>query len=316
MQTNLENIVIAAALALPVVLYFFMMRLTNSSVTRLGKYVDESGKTRDENFSKQFGTLIRNVSPRVVYCNGSSDVVREATSLIEQALEKFRRGRTNLAQSNAGKNDSKSDNASNEKKGADYRTEDFITIYGSTTLGEQDTGSSQHEQAKDDTSERYAGALRKAMHAGIRFRRYVNLLKPEDLIGRSEKVRVQYASWLGRQYDELVSSTTSELIDNIRAPRWGTANTSFLTNEGILEIKAGGNTALAVFDPVIAATMRSSMREEIENADAKNNLAYAAHIPESIEKLMTLVLDVCSEVGLDVADISTRIGDRPGINPS
>ena len=316
MQTNLEGIVIAAALALPVVLYFFMMRLTNSSVARLGRYVDESGKARDENFSKQFGTLIDNVSPRVVYCKGASDVVREATSLIEQALDKFWTSRKIIAQSTTGKNESGSDDASNEKNGADYRTEDFITIYGSTTLGESDNGCSQQEEAKDDTAELYAGMLRKAMLAGIRFRRYVNLLKPEDLKGRSEKVRQQYASWLGRQYDVLVSSTTSELIDNIRAPRWGTSNTSFLTNEGILEIKAGGNTALAVFDPVIAATMRASMREEIEKADPKNNQAYAAHIPESIEKLMTLVLDVCSEVGIDVADVSKRIGDRPGVNPS
>jgi len=265
---------------------------------RIKRLVRSAETDRHKELSVLVHELIRSVSPRIVFCATPEDVAKEAASLVDAARRAFEDRLQKKESSELG--GSHVDSAAEPE--SDYRENDFVVFYGAAAIGEGDTeGAHLYRKAVDD-----------AMSSGMRVRRYVHLLSPDDLKGRSDPIANTFLAWIGRQYDELMKSPDAFLINNVRAPQWGAANANLVTNAGLLEIKAGGQSALAVYDPAIAATMRRSMRTELNAARLGNRTEYSRSDTAAMKKLRALIFALCDSKNRKPSEFSRELdGDKP-----
>lgn len=219
-------------------------------------------KDLDGNYNKQkkylddhMEKLLSRVNPRVVHCVSPEEVSYEAVLLIEETIKARDKHREN-----------------------DKDNYPFISIFGAVDLGEH--------------HKKYTNSLSEALEKRIRISRYARFLAPEELKSRKKEIIKQYSEWLSRQKEELLSNEHSTLFHNIRAPQWGSANSSLITNIGILEIKASGHAALAIYDESIARTMKNSLHDELEKASNKNKERYTDNNMEKLEKHISEVKSI------------------------
>lgn len=235
------------------------------------------------------------MTPRIVYCGSHLQVTREAALLVAEARRHYRTSLADSARDDLGTEKPETEPITEESRKPSYEEQDFIALYGAASLGEQEGG------------DEYRDAIHTAMGSGIRVRRYVRLLNPNELMNRNPNLMKQYAMWLARQYDDLLYSPNSHLINNIRAPQWGTANSSLITHIGILEIKGAGASGIAIYDAPVAASMRQTLSDEMSHARPENRREYATSIAGSMDQLKDFILKVYQGLGIDPTSYSKHL---------
>ncbi len=282
-------------MTVPVIsLILALMVMRRGAIENVAK-IEEINDRRQNQFSQEMDKLVRRVTPRVVYCATLADLAREASLLVDEARQHYEDRIAESAKRAA------SGGNQLEQNPADYRDQDFIAIYGAAALGEH--------------SDTYRKVIHRAMASGIRVRRYVRLLSADELSNRRETVRNDYLHWLGRQLDELSYSPNSYLINNVRAPQWGSANSSLITHIGVLEMKGSGESGLAIYDAPIAAAMRDSLRHELEEAQPKNRPEYTRTLAGSLDEFESLLLELCRTFGVDPLTVSTNLSAGHKVMP-
>jgi len=226
-----------------------MRSIQKSVVDALEKEIEESKKAIKDA-----------ISPHVIFCPGIDQVRKEAAALIRRAADEY-----DVAirkRSNTGGAD-----------GADVEPlpEFFITIYGAASLGNRsDADESISKKESVASIKEYEAALAFSETTNIEFRRYVSLMTADQYENRSDKVKNEYADWLNSQIEQIQKDPNYTLIISPRAPQWGTSNTTFLTRQGLIEVKGHGNAAFVIDDTRIAIRMRASLRQDIYQALPSN----------------------------------------------
>lgn len=215
--------------------------------------IESNYDKQKDDLDRHMKALLGRVNPKVVHCVSPEEVSYEAILLIKETI-----------------------NERDKFRDEDKENYPFISIFGAVDLGEH------HKE--------YSNALSAALEKKIRISRYARFLALEELKIRKIEIIQQYYEWLKRQKIELLENEHSTLYDNIRAPQWGSANSSLITNIGILEIKASGHAALAIYDESIARTMKTSLHNELEKASDKNKKIYTDN--QNFEKFKKHISEV------------------------
>lgn len=264
-----------------VILVLTALVSTQVSISRKGSAIDRSVARAIEESKEQIQTSI---SPRVVFCASIDQVRSEAAEIILAAANEFDAAVVKNAEFRAR-------GTGKEEDISQY----FVTIYGAASLAYQegaDTGSDNAVQQKYLT--KYNQARQRASQCKLRFRRYVSLLEPAELPGRSEAVQKQYIAWLNDQKRDLARDANYAMIISPRAPRWGSSNTSIIGNEGIVEIKGHGGSAFAIYSERIASDLRASLRADIDGSLPTNRDEISFANKGSMRKLTKLIKE-CEE---------------------
>lgn len=212
---------------------------------------------------KSSSQILQTISPRVVFCSSIEQVRTEAAIIISDAAKNY---------SDAIKRNS--DIRAEDTKGElEELSQYFVTIYGAASLvNESEAGSVLDDNTRAISIKKYTDALESASESKLQLRRYVSLLRPNDLKDRSPSVRDEYVDWLYEQRKLLKKDPNYVIITSPRAPQWGSSNTSFISNSGLVEIKGHGNSAFAIYDERIAGSLRNSLRKDINDAMPQNRM--------------------------------------------
>lgn len=256
---------------------------------------------RSESHEKLIEELSKLVSPKVVHCGERAQVTNEAAEIIELAIKEKRirddRQRANETDKNA-------DEDLEEESG------EFITFYGAADLtggddpdAEDDPHAEEGEVATNPFVDRYRAAVKEATRMGIRLRRHVSLFEPSKL---REGVALRYLIWLARQYELLVGDPSFHLVDNPRVPSWGASSATLITKEAILEIKANGAAAVAIYSASIAASIRESLREARAGASGTNVKTFEGGAPAHLARLADQIVQGSDEAHIDIQTVIDR----------
>ena len=200
------------------------------------------------------------ISPQVTFCSSIDQVRSEAANLILRASDSFKKAVDHNAEAFE-------EGAAEPEQVSDY----FVTIYGSASLGnESEAGVGLDDEIRRRSIDEYQAALDRAASVQIQFRRYISLMSSAEFRGRSPGVREEYRGWLKGQVEQLNSDPNYTLIVSPRAPQWGTSNTTFLTRDGLIEVKGHGRAAIVVDDQRIAVRLRLSLQSDVYAALKKN----------------------------------------------
>jgi hypothetical protein len=143
----------------------------------------------------------------------------------------------------------------------------------------QSDRSKRESSVRSEDSERspvqiYQGAVEEAMSKLSPIYRIVSLLTPEEFSKRSLDKRRQYISWMGNQISQLKRNPNYVLLDNKRAPKWGTAGAAILSSSGYLQFTRAGGNALFVRDRWLSRHMMSAIMVDLTETKVDNKQAY------------------------------------------
>lgn len=271
-------------LLVPVALMIFATKILKKHSSDLQDELRSHKETSNQTMSKTLLELISSVRPRIVYCPDTPALTDECVAMINQAVDDFRQHRK-LIEENGDQN------VDEQKK----ETISFINIYGAANIEKSS------EPDVEDSHEKFHSSLDLAMQSGLRVQRYINL-PPSDVfetssesnkIERSKAKKVEYFEWISHEIEIIKKSSNYDLILNPRAPGWEGAAT-MATNSGIVEIKGGGKSGLAIYDSALSASIRFSVRRDLQGASDKNKIIINSHknlhlleaIRDGMEKLL------------------------------
>lgn len=143
----------------------------------------------------------------------------------------------------------------------------------------QSDRSKRESSVSSEDSERtptqiYQGAVEEAMSKLSPIYRIVSLLTPEEFSKRSLEKRRQYVSWIGNQISQLKRNANYVLLDNKRAPKWGSAGAAILSSSGYLQFTRAGGNALFVKDRWLSRHMMSAIMVDLSETKTGNKQAY------------------------------------------
>lgn len=256
---NEFTIIGVVGLLVPIILMIFARRiLTNHSSKLEQKLIDHKVET-NMTMSSTLLKLISSVSPRIVYCPDTPALTQECIAMINKAVDDYSAHRKLVEEVG--------DKDIDEKK---KETVSFINIYGAANIERSSGGESVDHHAE------FHSSLDRAMQSGLRVQRYINLPTVEFFNSRSPEKQTEYYEWITHEIDIIKKSSNYDLIMNPRAPGWEGAAT-MVTNSGIVEIKGGGMSGLAIYDSALASSIRFSVRKDLRGASPENQIIVNSH---------------------------------------
>lgn len=147
--------------------------------------------------------------------------------------------------------------------------ERFITFYGAAAMSLPPLAPGAQQPSQSPTEEdaphlHYSRALDEATRNRVQIRRYISFFTPEEIRARSPQVQQGYLAWLRRQQYHLATDELFQLIDVIRAPKWGANMARILTHTTVIEVTGNGEAAIVIDDADAAATVREYSRRAIQ----------------------------------------------------
>lgn len=150
--------------------------------------------------------------------------------------------------------------AAAEEEKAQDRT---ISFYGAASLSAQAQTKTAHDEADESAQDYYNRALEAASRSKVQMRRYISLFSPEEIATRRPEVQQQYLSWLKRQQAQIANDELYQLIDVVRAPKWGSNMARIITKKAMMEITGNGEAAVIIEDEDAAKTIRDYARKAV-----------------------------------------------------
>ncbi len=138
------------------------------------------------------------------------------------------------------------------------------------------------EDSERTPAQVYQGAVEEAMSKSSPIYRIVSLLTLEEFSERSLTKKRQYISWIGNQIAQLKRNPNYILLDNRRAPKWGSSGAAILSSSGYLQFTGAGGRALFVRDEWLSRHMMTAIMTNLNGARIENKAAYTQMEKEEI----------------------------------
>ena len=268
-----------------VVIAIVIVKLFQMSIS---KEISTAKKAIEDKNKTLLAKVIDNLSPRIVHCTSAAAVSREAASMIETMIDEVTRP--------SGVGEDKESSESEQK-----RESPFVTFYGAADLGHSPSGATGDED--ESQFKRFEEALAKANEVGVRLRRYINLFTAPELEKRTPQAQREYLDWLCERFEFTIGNPQFEMINNPRVPQWGASFSSVITSEAILEVKANGLSAIAIYHGNISADIRKDLRLARSQAARERIDIFRSNDPDSIQHLAEIIVDSAKTAGLSLETI-------------
>lgn len=138
------------------------------------------------------------------------------------------------------------------------------------------------EDSERTPTQVYQGAVEEAMSKLSPIYRVVSLLTLDEFSKRSLAKKRQYLSWITNQITQLKRNKNYILLDNKRAPKWGSSGAAIFSSVGYLQFTSAGGRALFVRDEWLSRHMMATIMADLSEAQAGNKAAYTQMEKEEI----------------------------------
>ena len=331
-MTSAELVVLALSLIIAIVTIGIVRNFRISTI----ETIDKTATSIVEENKDLLKEINKSLSPRIIHCASEVDVTREAVTMMRDVIKQHRDkniysdgnkdidsdgnkdidsdGNKDIdsdgnkdIDSDGNKDidsDGNKDIDSDGNKDIDSdgnKDSPFITFYGSAGLGSHIlTGYSKEELAHFDN---FKYTLEQAIDAGVRVRRHINLFSPEEISRRSTDAQKSYLKWLITCFEFLILHPRFELIDNPRVPQWGASFSNLLTNQAILEIKANGLSAIAIYHKKIPSSIRESLRQARDMAQEGLIKQFCSTDSDSVKSFYNDIIQTAKDCKLNIDEI-------------